>query len=706
MNFLEEKEQYQERFQLATDRIRQIREECNSSSKESFNDPAITEKTAPAIATRGEAFMQYSYCVSSFLLKICSFYQKKMNGELSDLSLQEWQSLNRDLYEDVLDTNYEKSFANPAYACERLGQDYGQVLSAVYTELRGNIVYAFEDRLFFLTTSFELFIEIYNLLEQEDTGAKEIRSALYYYFFDYADITVADSLHDSFDPSRNFATDIICHCDLEDLRYLYYFGEYISENELETAKYLNTLSDKQIHDMAFTFTDGYRRGFALYDIDLSVKKTVNIRYHLGFERLIREVIAQFQELGLQPCIYRAAVSISRRNLRGKVGYYGASPNKQYEYDHRMDDALFYDKAYADRRLQEHELALKSIEDLCMDFAGPALIETFGETPFNPVEKKEALQYSAKQQKRKVEYQAANGALVNRFIPGDQTSFSIIAYPLPEIGKQYQDIFADTISVNTLDQEKYLTIQSKIIDALDRADYVTVTGRKKNKTDLTIALTPLSDPAKETRFENCLADVNIPLGEVFTSPKLSGTNGTLHVTKVFLNDLEYHDLSLVFEDGVVKDYSCSNFNSKEKNKKYIHDNILFHHDTLPMGEFAIGTNTTAYAMGKKYNISHLLPILIAEKTGPHFAIGDTCFSHEEDLVTYNPDGKQMIAKENDYSVLRHTDVTKAYFNCHTDITIPYDELGDICIHCADGEVICLIQNGRFVLPGTESLNEML
>ena len=52
------------------------------------------------------------------------------------------------------------------------------MLSAVYTELRGNIVYAFEDRLFFLTTSFELFIEIYNLLEQEDTGAK--RSVLHY----------------------------------------------------------------------------------------------------------------------------------------------------------------------------------------------------------------------------------------------------------------------------------------------------------------------------------------------------------------------------------------------------------------------------------------------------------------------------------------------------------------------------------------------
>ena len=65
------------------------------------------------------------------------------------------------------------------------------------------------------------------------------------------------------------------------------------------------------------------------------------------------------------------------------------------------------------------------------------------------------------------------------------------------------------------------------------------------------------------------------------------------------------------------------------------------------------------MGLKYNISGMLPILIAEKTGPHFAVGDTCFSHEEDLVTYNPDGKQMVAKENDFSKLRNSEPEKAY-----------------------------------------------
>lgn len=696
MNLIEEilaeKDQYLERFHFAAERVQSIYEET------SLEDCSVS--------VHGIAFADYFHTVASFLLQILDFYHKKSSGELCDYSLDELKKLNMGLYQDVLPEAYEHSFANPAFAAEKLGKEFGQVLCTLYTELRSNIVYAFEDRLFYLATTFELFIEVYNIIEQPDSDAEEAKSAIYYYFFDYADITAADSLHDSFDPARNFATDIICNCDLTDLRYLYYFGEYITENELKTAAYLNSLSEQQIHDMAFTFTDGYRRGFELYRIDLSKKKTVNIRFRLGFERMVREVICQFRQMGLEPCIYRAGISINRRNLRGKVGYYGASPNKQYEYDHRMDDAIFFDKAYADRRLQEQKLALESIKNLCSDFAGPAVAETFGEKPFNPIEKKEALQYSQKQQQLKLDYQAENGMLTNQYIPGDQTSFSIIAYPLPEIGTDYEKIFEETIRVNTLNQDEYLNIQTKIINALDSAEFVTVTGRGENHTNLTISLAPLQDISKETRFENCLADVNIPLGEVFTSPKLEGTEGTLHVTKVFLNELEYHNLTLVFQDGIITEYTCSNFDTEAENKKYILENVLFHHETLPMGEFAIGTNTTAYAMGKKYRISHLLPILIAEKTGPHFAIGDTCFSHEEESATYNPDGKQMIAKENSYSLLRKTDAKKAYFNCHTDITIPYDELGDILVHRANGEIIPIIRQGRFALPGTEVLNNAL
>lgn len=689
---LEEKKEYGERFALATERIRSIYKETQ-------------EKDCP-VRKHGAAFGEYFFSTASFLLRIADFLEQKEKKKLSEYSLEELKVQNTTLYQDVLPENYEKSFSNPAYAKKALGEEFFTALCTLYTELRGNIAYAFENRLFYLTISFELFIEVYNIIEQPDADAKEVKSAIYYYFFDYADLMAEDSLHDSFDPEYDFATDIICHCDLLDLRYLYYFGEYITENELKTAAYLNTLSEEEIHDMAFTFTDGFRRGFELYQIDLSKKKSVNIRYHLGMERMVRIIIEQFRALGLEPCIYRAGTSIRQRNPRGKIGYSGTSPNKQYDYDHRMDDAIFFDKAYVDRRLQVQKQALESVKELCANFAGPAVLETFGEKPFNPIEKKEALRYSAKQQKWKVEFQSANGLLTNEYIPGDQTSFSIIAYPLPEIGVDYEKIFAETIQVNTLNQTEYLDIQTKIIDALDLGEFITITGRKKNKTKLTVSLTPIKQPEQETRFENCLADVNIPLGEVFTTPQLKGTEGTLHVTKVFLNDLEYHDLSLTFKDGVIADYNCSNFSTEEENKRYIRANVLYHHDTLPMGEFAIGTNTTAYAMGKKYNISHLLPILIAEKTGPHFAVGDTCFSHEEDLATYNPNGKKMIAKENDYSLLRHTDSQNAYFNCHTDITIPYDELGDICVHTKDGEIIPIIQEGRFVLPGTEQLNKAL
>ena len=99
----------------------------------------------------------------------------------------------------------------------------------------------------------------------------------------------------------------------------------------------------------------------------------------------------------------------------------------------------------------------------------------------------------------------------------------------------------------------------------------------------------------------------------------------------------------------------------------------------------------------------MPILIAEKTGPHFAVGDTCYSWEEDTDTFNPDGKRIVAKENECSVLRKEDPGKAYFNCHTDITIPYDELESIAVIHADGSTEDIIRDGRFVLPGTEELN---
>lgn len=686
----EEKSRYHERYELAAERVRGIKWETNGGG-----------------CVVPEQMRDYFAKVSSYLLQMMDTYEAVDTGSFYELSLEELQQRNRELYQDILPENYDTSYANPAYAAEKLGNEFGRYLCALYGELREILVYVFEKRLFFLVTGLELFIEIYDLMEDENCEPHEVRNAIYYYVSDYADMTIADRTEMMLDSEHCFARSLIETADLDDLRYLYYFGEYIGDNEIGTARHLGEMEEARIEEMASTYTEGYRNGFALYRIDLSCKKTVNIRYRLGFERMIRAAVRKFRRMGLETTMYRAVGNLIYRNGRGiKVGYSSGGANPQYDYDHRFDEALIFGKALADRKLAQQRCAYEECRELAAAFAGPAVIEVFGEDPFVPVAKKQAAAYTEKQRKQKLEYQSAASLLSNEFIPGDQVSFTIIAYPVPEIGRDYGEIFDETVRVNTLDSTQYGVIQQKLIDALDQGEYVTVTGRGDNRTSLTVALHPLEDPEHQTDFENCLADVNIPLGEVFTSPKLEGTHGTLHVTEVYLNELKYENLTLEIKDGTVTDYICTNFGTEQENKAYIEENLLFQHPTLPMGEFAIGTNTTAYAMGQKYGISHLLPILIAEKTGPHFAFGDTCFSHEEELVTYNPDGKQMMAKENRFSAMRHTEPSKAYFNCHTDVTIPYHELGDIIVHCRDGREIVLIQKGRFVLEGTEELNRVL
>lgn len=153
--------------------------------------------------------------------------------------------------------------------------------------------------------------------------------------------------------------------------------------------------------------------------------------------------------------------------------------------------------------------------------------------FLPENKEENLKLSKKQQELSVEFQIKASEIMNQYIKPEQRSFTIIAYPIPEIGDNFEEIFKEVVKVNTLDKDKYRQIQQHLIDALDQAVEVHVKGKGKNKTDLYVAMHEMDDPSKETNFENCLADVNIPVGEVFTSPKLTGTNGVLHVGEVYL-----------------------------------------------------------------------------------------------------------------------------------------------------------------------------
>lgn len=661
------------------------------SERHELNKIALLELKKDVEETR--EFSSYFSKMADLLLYVNEIYDTK------ERTLEQLKQWNRIWYEEISQEQYAHSFGNPEFCTEKFGKEYGQIFAFLYAEMRSGFIYAIEERLFDLVINNELFLEISNLFLSGEEHPQKIKHIVFDHMRDYSEDVFEYRIREQLDPELDFATKIVMESDLSDPDILYQYGEYISENEIDTLKFLNKLPQEEITAMAKTYVDGFHEGFIINNIDMSPKRSVNIRYTIGFEPVVREAVRLFSEIGLAPIIYRSGVSVLTRGLH-KIGYVSSSPNPQYEYDHRYDQAIFFDNRFMKHKLECYHNAYEHYKDEAYVFAGPACMETFGEIPFLPENKEENLKLSKKQQELSVEFQMKASEIMNQYIKPEQRSFTIISYPIPEIGDNFEEIFKEVVKVNTLDKDKYRQIQQHLIDALNQAVEVHIKGKGKNKTDLYVAMHEMDAPSKETNFENCLADVNIPVGEVFTSPKLTGTNGILHVGEVYLNDLKFIDLEITFKDGMISEYTCKNFKTEEENKAFIKENLLYNRDTLPMGEFAIGTNTTAYVMAKTYDILYQLPILIVEKMGPHFAVGDTCYSHCEETEVHNPDGKEIVAKYNECSK------EGEYFQCHTDITIPYEELDSICAITLGGDEILLIKDGKFVLSGTETLNEPL
>ncbi len=380
-----ENEEILERYELSMERVRAMRSE--------------TSVAAP--------FYDYFQKTAEFIGQIEILAERIGTGCLAEASLEELQELNRKLYEDVAGAAYAESYACPETAVRQLGEGYGQLLSFLCTEIRGMIVWAYERRLTDLTVVTELFIEIYNAFEEGVPELSVLKEIVYWYISDYCDVWIPDRVREQLDPELSFARDIICKADLSDVRYLYAFGEYITENELEMSRFLSKLPEEEIEAMASTFTEGYRMGFVNAGIDLSRKKTVNIRYSLGFERMVRAAIEQFAKMGLESIIYREARHSINRRAQGNPGYGSTSFSKQYFFDHREDSALYLDSRLVERRLSVLKAAYEEYKELAAVHAGPAVIEIFGEQPFLPGSSPAALKLSKKQQELNVRYGRAD-----------------------------------------------------------------------------------------------------------------------------------------------------------------------------------------------------------------------------------------------------------------------------------------------------------
>lgn len=624
-----------------------------------------------------------------FLLKIAKFEENLNDEYFETKSFQELKEENNGLYTELLEENYKTSYANPTYTVEVFGDNMGQLMAAFYASCRESISYAYKHRIFNMDKINNTLLRVFESVKNKKASYDELKSIMYPTDADWIFKNEKYLRRERMDKNFGFYLSTILEKDLSDPRYLFRLDKYISNIEVGTAKFLSNYPKEKIETLSKTTVDAFIRGFVVENKNRGNRNSVQIVYAAGQEVIIRQLIKDFEKAGFDSTI--AIVDSSEAN-------------KQYNYDHRFDNAIYLNEEYIQMKESMMEKAFEFNKDIFSVQAGPMVFESFGEVPFSPENKKECLKLSKEQQDLMQKYKNNVNQLFDKFEPEENTSFSIIAFPTAEIGDKFEEIFIDVFEINMMDNNIYEGIQQKIIDALDEGEYVHVKGKGNNKTDIKVKLQKLKDKSKETNFVNCVADVNIPLGEVYTSPQLKGTNGVLHLEDTYLG-LKYKDLKLTFKDGYVSDYTCGNFENEEDNRAYVKENLLQLNDTLPLGEFAIGTNTEAYVMAEKYGIIEKLPVLIIEKMGPHFAIGDTCFGYAEDLPVYNMlDKKEIIARDNEKSILRKEDINKAYTNVHTDITLPYEGIEFISVVTEKGDYIDIIKDGKFVLKGTEKLNE--
>ncbi len=317
-------------------------------------------------------YLDYFRNVSRFILKVNEVWERVSVHPIYGYTLDELRIENQALYQDILEENYDTSYANPAYASKVFGKEIGEILCFLYSEIRAEIGYAFEKKIEYMTICNELFIEIYNSFEGvESPSYRELKDIVYWYASDYCDVFVAERLEERMNPQNSFAIDIVMNSDLEDLRYLYQYGEYISDEDYDTVALLQNLTEEEVQNIANVYLEGYQEGCEEAGIDLSEKKAIYIQYQIGTERVVKEVIKGFANLGLQATSCRNAAGVVVREAV-KNGFYSRH-QLQYEVDHRFDKGLFFNKKYVERKLDVIKNVYEQDREMTSAFAGCVLI---------------------------------------------------------------------------------------------------------------------------------------------------------------------------------------------------------------------------------------------------------------------------------------------------------------------------------------------
>jgi len=625
---------------------------------------------------------QYFESIKSQILLV-----EKRIKSLDDLEFL--KHFNDVFYKVFQEQNYLDSYANPQYCYNCFGE-IGILLSVVYSLVLPCNSLVEIDQSFI--DKYKNFIDKIEYKYKSNTlGYDDLLSSYKSFSHRLQRVSLKHFIYMNYGMKRETIESVILNDDLSSTDYMYKLNLHVTDDDKKMVEAINQVSDVKLKEFAECYFEAYMRSFSRNNLIRGSRTGMAIHSFLGLERFTRILYNTILDRGYQPYI----------------AYIQPKPiNNQFEFDHNADDAFYLSDDHLNEYLADITEFFECYKTELFRYSGNFKTVRFGETikPLSFIDVKP--KYSDDQAKIKQAMNSSFFRVREKYIPEENRNYSLMGLPCIEIHEDFLEVFEHFIDINKMDNEENERLQSILINELDKAEYIHVVGGRGNRTNIRVNMHNLNNPDQETLFFNCGSDANIPLGEVFTSPKLNGTSGIIHFPSLCIDGMYYKHLELEFDDGVVSNYNCSNVEDPEKNRLYVKENLLESIENLPMGEFAIGTNTYAYNVIKHYGIFDKLNPLLMEKIGPHFAIGDTGYSEMEDIKVYNSNGKEIIAKDNEISIKRTNDIDLAYTYIHKDLTLRIEEIKELSVVTAAHERIVIIEDGRYKLSGLEPLNKEL
>lgn len=646
------------RYQNAHEAIKKLCSEIKDSQDKGFR----------------ERMMRYSKKAAEYLLFLCKIEESRTEEFLHSASLKEMEEQTERLFGFMLDGKYTADIAGTTYMNTQ-ARDVGPVLAQFTAEFVKGAEDALTHRRFLLADKMELYLELHKRISKGQVRAEQLSGLMREHISRNASLMQELRFHKMFSPLDEWNTLIVRENNLEEPYYLYSFGLPVGEQEKGYQKLLREVDEEVLKATAEKLADGFIAGMVKdtntrpykrynnYDrIDNSenredyvyepemVRNIVAIDYPMGMERLVREIMHSLETKGFTSFVRNVTVSCwSQVGLR----------------DHEGDVIRSLDRAHMEKHDEITGKIAKDNKSLLKSYAGCIRIINPEEEAYARMQEelrrtrnqggkiiRPIGRYSvgAAEEKRKNYREYLLDELTTYRKVGAMEGCSMVTLTIPSYRDEegFAQKMEDWMKFSMKEHHAERSLKA-FCDAIDRGSFLYLVGGKEfdgqgnecqNETDLLVALGTLKNPSKETKVQTGNGSGSFPLGGVYTIPQKSETNGVLHLVHTTIEGVEFSNLRLNFEDGVLVDYSCDGFEDAEEAKRFIRDKLLHGGFEADLCEMSLGIHSRDWDKDYEPGLYHILPETMREAFDVSIVLGESRMERE-DFPRLNPVNKKQL-----------------------------------------------------------------